>query len=102
MAKKKANKTLPAPQTPTLLKKVTLEEMMEQAKIFWQKAGHLSQFPSSDSYFAYIKDFYEHKISKMNDQEYNEFVQAQQRDVIKRLEGIANYVESRIKNKKSS
>jgi len=91
----------PLPVTP-LFKRVTLEEIMAQAEIFWRMGGLLTQFPSKESYFAYIKDFYEYKISKMSDQEYTDYAQAQQKDVIKRLEGIAHYVENRIKLKKPS
>ncbi len=78
----------------------TLKFIIEQADIFWDKAGHMTQFPTKVSYIAYLKDFYNTHIAKMSDPEYAQFVEEQQRQTIERLKKMEAYMVERLGNQK--
>ena len=91
----------PKENIPNVIKRPSLEEILNHAEQFWNRVGILTGFPSQSSYLAYIKDFYINKISKLTDEEYQAYVTAQQQDTIKRLKTIEGYIEKRLHDKQN-
>lgn len=97
MSRKSLRRKQPKTSKAGAPKRPTLEETLKMADKFWSTVGHLTGFPSRESYLLFVKDFFNNKVSKMTDEEYTNFVNAQQADVVKRLQGVASYIETRLK-----
>lgn len=81
-------------------KRLSIEECLKMGGEHYEKYGKYYMFPSKAAYLAYLKDYYSNYILPMSDEEYDMWLQTNQKATLDRLNKFNKYVEGELKKAK--